>query len=716
MTGHDSSRSGTWTGPFKGVLASAALLVSQGSPVLASEETAGPPDPIVYASDADPVVVSDSDLVTQSPDGSAYAAQATDEALVESAAAAVEAVIVPPAPSVPEPAAPAPEAAPSEAVVVEQPAVEARPAEGPSSTDLPPEDGALEAISFRGLLPGVSTRSEAETQWGPAVTTSADGSQLDYAMDDFRAVRLIFSGDLLENIVVALEEPLTASQLSGALGLGGVRTAEVRDGEGLPAAFIYPERGVVMKLLQDPAFGELPDAVEVNPLAGPIDAQVSAVVIQPIKADGFLLRAQETSLLRPTERIADLEQALLLDPNSTTARLLLSETKLATGQAVAAERLAAEAAEIDPANPAYRLQQARCLRELARYDVAVRLVRELLKESDVEPVVRAQALYEMGCLASFGPEKLAQQSVGLHNKAIAIADKLVNSGSPEVRLAAEQLLVDAHLAIAAEIARGDWSGKNESVAQWVSRSSAIIEHLIEDNREHLGRRLTIARTSLAAARRLEPLIDPALWVEEAEATAQQIATATDDEQHLRQVAWDLGMVYFLAAQIEYSRGVPDEAFRLGRLADEKLSAVADTRDELPDTAYVLGELYFHMGAVYAVHFDDHEAACQWYDRAADYLLNPMPVTTIATPSRHGEALVSMGVSFWQTGQKERATELTEAGLRLVENAVEGGLLEPEAVDVPYGNLAFMYSQLGRSLPAKRVDVANRGASGGVQRR
>ncbi|MEM9351525.1 MAG: hypothetical protein AAGA92_00785 [Planctomycetota bacterium] len=705
---------------------------------MAEENGVGLPDPIVYASDAEPAVVTSTDLITQSPDGSAYAIQASDAVRAidasddaseiaasdhnagqidagdhgqEQLAMTTVETVVPPAPTS-DPVPPTPDAA--EASSDEGPGTDYVTAE--ESSDERADEDVLEAISFRGLLPGVSTRTETETQWGPAVTTSADGSQLDYEMDDFRAVRLIFSGDLLENIVVALEEPLTASQLSGALGLTGVRIAEVQDGEGLPAAFIYPERGVVMKLLQDPAFGELPDAVEVNPLAGAFDAQVSAIVIQPIKADGFLLRAQETSLLRPSERIADLEQALLLDPNSTIARLLLSETKLACGQAIEAERLAAEAAEIDPANAAHRLQQARCLRELARYDVAVKLVRGLLEESDVEPIVRAQALYEMGRLASFGPEKLAQQSVGLHNKAIAIADKLATAGSDGVRVAAEQLLAEAHLAIAAEIARGDWSGKNESVAQWVSRASALVEHMIEGNRDHLGERLSVARTSLAAARRLEPLIDPALWVEEAESAAQQIATTTEDEQLLRQTAWDLGMVYFLAAQIEYSRGVPDEAFRLGRLADEKLSAVADTRDELPDTAYVLGELYFHMGAVYAVHFDDHEAACQWYDRAADYLLNPMPVTTIATPSRHGEALVSMGVSFWQTGQQERATELTEAGLRLVENAVEGGLLEPEAVDVPYGNLAFMYGELGRSLPAKRVDVASRSAAGGSQRR
>jgi hypothetical protein len=108
-----------------------------------------------------------------------------------------------------------------------------------------------------------------------------------------------------------------------------------------------------------------------------------------------------------------------------------------------------------------------------------------------------------------------------------------------------------------------------------------------------------------------------------------------------------------------------------------------------------------LGAVYAVHQEDHVQACQWYDRAADLLLKQVPVTSMAVPGRHGDALVSMGVSYWQIDNRQRALELTQAGADLVEEAVTGGILSVDTLAVPYGNLAAMYKAQGEQQPATR---------------
>jgi hypothetical protein len=55
----------------------------------------------------------------------------------------------------------------------------------------------------------------------------------------------------------------------------------------------------------------------------------------------------------------------------------------------------------------------------------------------------------------------------------------------------------------------------------------------------------------------------------------------------------------------------------------------------------------------------------------------------------------MGVSYWEVGQRERAYELTEAGLRLVDQAVAEGLLAAETLTVPRGNLNAMGRALGK---------------------
>ena len=59
--------------------------------------------------------------------------------------------------------------------------------------------------------------------------------------------------------------------------------------------------------------------------------------------------------------------------------------------------------------------------------------------------------------------------------------------------------------------------------------------------------------------------------------------------------------------------------------------------------------------MYAVHRTDHQTACQWYDRAIEPLAKAVPVTELAAPGHHGDALVSMAVSYWETGDRDRAS-------------------------------------------------------------
>ena len=165
----------------------------------------------------------------------------------------------------------------------------------------------------------------------------------------------------------------------------------------------------------------------------------------------------------------------------------------------------------------------------------------------------------------------------------------------------------------------------------------------------------------------------------------------------------MGLAYFHGSQIEHRRSEPDSAVHLGELAEQQLTELAKGRDEMPDTAYLMGRLYFQIGAVHAVHYEDHVTACQWYDEAVDRLLNPVPVTTMAAPQQHGDALVSMGVSYWNQGDRQRAIEVTESGVELIEQAVSSGLLEDETLVVSYNNLAAMHEAQGETEPAARYE-------------
>ena len=79
--------------------------------------------------------------------------------------------------------------------------------------------------------------------------------------------------------------------------------------------------------------------------------------------------------------------------------------------------------------------------------------------------------------------------------------------------------------------------------------------------------------------------------------------------------------------------------------------------------------------------------------------------------RLGETFVSMGISYWETGQKPNAVKLTEQGVGLMEKAAAGGGLAASALDVPYNNLATMHRQLGQDALAEQVPAEGRRPKG-----
>ena len=565
---------------------------------------------------------------------------------------------------------------------------------------------ALEAVTFHGITPGISTRSEVLADWSEPLGTDTSAKILNFRFDGLKAVDVSFAGERVQSIAITLDKPTPIDEMITSMQLEGVRPVVVSDSEKTHFTQAYPERGVVLTLSETAGMVVATDGESTS-----VQEQVSEVLLESINSQLFLLRAKESAKNNLSQSIADLEQVVMLERKSADAKHLLSCHNLVIGRAVTAERYAAEAVEIEPANPEFRLQWAKCLGKLARYDRAVAEARKVLELPSVEALERAEALEEMGQLASLGSAEVAERSIQLHSKAIEIADGLANSDDVATRHAAQCILIDAHLAIATQISQGNFQDKNQAVPQWIERASALTEALIDEDAGYLPQRLQVAVSALAAATNLAKPINPKLWVEEAEETVKLLQEERPDVLTCSQYDWQLGLAYLHAADIEHLRSDAASAKKFGKLAEEKLSELSRQRDELPDTGYTMGRLYFQIGAVYAVHEEDHTSACKWYDQAVDLLLNPVPVTTLAVPQQHGDALVSMGVSYWRTNDRDRAVELTLAGVELIEEAVDAGLLGSTSLSVPYENLSAMYQALGKTEPAARYQVLARKVSG-----
>jgi tetratricopeptide (TPR) repeat protein len=561
----------------------------------------------------------------------------------------------------------------------------------PQSPAALPAVPAFQPAKFNGIQPGTSTRSELIDSWGePAESIStSDGAVLTYHTDPFEAIDvLISSDDVVAAVKISLAESLRSESLARRLSLDKIEALTATDLEGKPVGQSFPERSVLFMF----------DAPQDEAAEGPT---VSHIVIQPLDAKAFTLRAEQHLHGPYGKNIRDLRIALSIDPQLSVAHWLLSEIYLMTGQADLADAAITKALELEPNNGAYQLRKAQVLDLMGQYDEAVQLVRAVLDREDVPPMVKAQALHEMARLASLGSAEIADKAVSFENKAIEIADHLATSKNVKERRAAKQVLVEAHVSMAGHVARQSFDDKLQNVGEWFGRASGLAEDFIANDGGGLELRLLIAREALTALASFKSTGDPAPWIAEAEETAKALLADCDDPLWQKRIQWELGTAYLQALKIEHSRRETEAALRYSSLAIENLAEGAKPRQAVHSTEQLVGQLYFYIGAVHAIHKQDHRIAAKWYNKAVPLLTATRPPSELYSPRREGEELVSMGVTYWQVGQKDRALELTQAGAVLVEVAVEDGIAPQSALAVPYGNLAAIYDELGQAEDATK---------------
>jgi hypothetical protein len=568
----------------------------------------------------------------------------------------------------------------------------------------------FEPVKFQGISVGSNSKHELVTAWGQPTesTATGEGEVLVYHKSPFKTVEaLIGEGDVVSSIKITLAASLEAKQLAEQLSLGHLDAVTVSDDADFAICLAYPERGVLFMFEESETVTPINDDAQ----APTAPNKVAHVAIQPIDANAFAYRAENRLHGPYAQNISDLKTAIAIDPEFARAYWLLAKIYIATGQADLATAAAADACDIEPKNASFQLCHAQARELLGEYDDAVLKVRAVLDREDLAQIDRAHALHQMAQLAALGDQEIASKTIPFENRAIEIADKLATSKDARQRRAAKQLLVEAHIGVAEDLARQPVNEKVETLSQWIGRASGLAEEFIEKDKGSVELRLFIAQRALGALASFKPTLDPAPWVAEAEEAAKTLLAQSNDEMWQQKIKWDLGIAYLNALRVEHSRRETEPALKYGQLAIDNLATGASCRQAVHSSEQMVGQLYFQMGAVYAVHKLDHTKAVQWYEKAAPLVNTKRPASELYAPRREGEMLVSMGVSYWQSKNQTRALDLTQTGVGLIEAAVEGGVLSKSTLVVPYGNLSTMYQQMGENTNAtKYAELAKSVAS------
>jgi tetratricopeptide (TPR) repeat protein len=223
----------------------------------------------------------------------------------------------------------------------------------------------------------------------------------------------------------------------------------------------------------------------------------------------------------------------------------------------------------------------------------------------------------------------------------------------------------------------------------------LIDHEGADESLHLR----VLRRALAASAGTQGKLDPATWTKDAVKTARRLIDTSEDPWRRARLEWELGLALYDALQADQARGYHDHALANSALVVKYLESALEHRQETPHGAYVLGRLYFRIGTIYAVELNDHRAAVTWFEKALPLLERPLPATAVADLGRLGESFVSIGISYWETGRRDEAMQLTQRGIDLITKGVNERLIGQDALSVPYTNLAFMHRELGHAKQA-----------------
>jgi tetratricopeptide (TPR) repeat protein len=424
---------------------------------------------------------------------------------------------------------------------------------------------------------------------------------------------------------------------------------------------------------------------------------VSTISLEPVRGELFRLRAEEGGRHAYSKCLTDLDRAIELDASDAHAQWLKAELLSELGRSDEALRSASAAVSRSPES-LYRLTKARILGEQSDVSTAIRETRSIIEDPSTAGIVRARAKYQLGNLLATGAEADFEKSLAEHLKAIDLAASEMNAENVKVRRMAKDILVDAHLSVAQDIALGNFQRQSEVVPKWLVRATEIADAFIESDGGDETLRMDIYRTTLAVYSVLPGNFDASIAAEEALEEGKRLITAANDPVFERRVQRELIETLFYAAKVEHQRGRSDNAMSYATNA-AVLIDLNPTEPRSPFDQYVAGQVYFLVGSMTAIQKKDHEQAVEWFQKSRA-ILERDELAKLVDPNTNSELFISMGVSFWETGRKEEALELTQRGTTLMQDAVQDGVLPLESLSVAYGNLATMHSEMGNKDKAK----------------
>ena len=555
---------------------------------------------------------------------------------------------------------------------------------------------------FQGVMPGVTPNSKiAELLGEPRAKIETGGRVVNvYAIEPYDRVGIVLRGDVADSIHLHYKQPLNLKQAASELGHDP--TTAVTQTTSTPHEFLltWPDEGISLHFQRS-------DGVNV----------VSRVAFTTAQPDAFLLRGLNRQWRDYNGALHDARAVQSLDPRREEAYRLEAQVALRMGHPTIAKKAIAEALTVTTATIDLLLLQVQVATTATELDGLMLQIRAIRNNVQLPSLTRAKAAFAMGQINTKQSSPNYKLALGFHSEANQRARGLLKSSELAEQFSALELMVNSHLAIAHDIAYGEYTAeeKSRTVPKWIELSWKFTAHLLANNYHDQALGLDVCRSSLELLKKLDNSAPLEVWedriTQQAANISQLKGTSTEFLDHMR---WQQAMALYHATIIARQGKDGNRVQQLGlagyQLFRGPLTAKTKTKrwDSISTKAAMIG-LCYTLGSVEAIDNLDHVKAIQWYDQTLQYLDTPNIQQFAAKQSTkqatglgwHGERLVSMGLSYWATGNKTQGLRLTQQGISWIETAVRDYGFPNHHLKIPYSNLAVMTKSI-----EQRQDIQN----------
>jgi len=555
----------------------------------------------------------------------------------------------------------------------------------------------IDPASFRGIYPGKTTGDELRAGWGDGEPfTREDGSRgFFWKIEPFDRVEVTLDGDVVAAIRIKLAEPVVVGDLAKQLEIADLRTVSILDEQGVSIGEVFPERGVIFSVK-------------------PGTQSATAVMIEPLDPESFVLRAEGEIDTCSAFAFADLQYAIEIDPRHLRAHRLLMVLMCEQGKWEQALQLAESAERIDPSDVWTRMKHGGILLALDRPDEARAVVETVKTLLNNPPLVMAQVERLLGRIELSAATPDHQRAVEHFAEAIRRSSALLTKRSPAIQQAAREIMLDAHLGTAQAIAQGTWQQKSRVIPKWMARSESVVAECKADPTVQQTLELQLCRGALAVAAGSADSIEPLPWVKRLLELRDRMGDSVKDPWRRRQIDWEVGQGLRDALAAAQIRGDVSDVLDNATLTAAYLERGGEQRELTDKERKQTGDLLFRIGIMHSLQRGDHATAVTWFDRAIPMWEGNPRLDRDREAGQLGESYVSMAISYWQMDRREDALALSRRGVELMVAAVDAKKLEERALAVAYGNLSTMYAEQGDDSQSETyAELASRAEASGA---